>query len=232
MKRYSQRQIRRTLLKYDLRETEVELVEGVVVKMAETADAYSLLDRLIEQEDGFNRTTRFPYWAEIWPASLALSRWLHRARVTPPAKVVLELGCGVGLVGVALARLGWRVESTDFVEDALIFATHNADINGVTPRHRVAYLDWSHPVGEPTDCVVASDVAYEKKSQPYLARVMRRLLVPGGRLYISDPKRPASQPFFASLERLGYDHQIDGIGVHWRSLEHVVDIHTFTRPLR
>ena len=232
MKRYAERQIRRTLLKYELREIDIEVAEGVMLRLVETEDTYSLLDRLIEREDGQNRVTRFPYWAEIWPASLALSRWFTLAQPEQPAGVTVELGCGAGLVGVALAWLGWQVESTDFVEDALIFAAHNARINRVETRHRVGYLDWSHPVGKPTDCIVASDVAYEKKSQPYLGRVLRRLLLPGGRFYVSDPRRPASQPFFASLESQGYAHQIDGITVFWRSLEHVVDIHTFVKPLR
>ena len=232
MKRYTDRQIRRTLLKYDLLESEIEVAGDMVLRMAETADAYSLLDRLIEREDGQNRVVRFPYWAEIWPASLALSRWFAASRPEPPEQVAVELGCGAGLVGVALARMGWKVESTDFVEDALIFASHNARLNRVEARHSVGYLDWSHPVGKPTDCIVASDVAYERKSQPYLGRVLRRLLQPGGRLYISDPRRPASQPFFRSLESQGYAHQLDQIAVSWRSLDHLVDIHTFRKPVR
>ncbi|MFH1571408.1 MAG: methyltransferase domain-containing protein [Gemmatimonadota bacterium] len=230
MKRYTENQIRRTLLKYDLRQTGVEVANGTVLSMVETVDAYSLLDRLIERGDERYRTLRFPYWAEIWPASVALSRWLWSGRAPQPRAVALELGCGTGLVGVALARLGWQVESTDFVEDALIFAAHNARANRVEALHRVGYLDWSHPVGEPTDCIVASDVAYEKKSQPYLGRAVRRLLRPGGQLYISDPRRPASQPFLASLERQGYAHRVEQVEVHWRALGHVVDIHAFTRP--
>lgn len=230
MKRYSGRQIRRTLLKYDLRKTDIEVADGIVLHMVETEDAYSLLDRLIEREDGQNRVTRFPYWAEIWPASLALSQWFARDTPEAPSGTAVELGCGAGLVGVCLARLGWAVESTDFVEDALVFAAHNARLNRVESRHSVGYLDWSHPVGKPTDCIVASDVAYEKKSQPYLARVLRRLLLPGGRFYISDPGRPASQPFFASLENQGYAHHQDDMSVTWRSLDHRVDIHTFIKP--
>lgn len=229
-KRYSRRQIHRTLRKFDTHEAAVEVTADVALQMVEIVDSYALLERLLEREEAQNPVTRFPYWAEIWPASLALARWFLSARPPSPAGVALELGCGVGLVGVALAKLGWQVRATDFVEDALVFSTLNARRNQVACRHQVSYLDWSHPVGAGTDCVVASDVAYEKQSHPHLARVIRHLLLPGGRLYMSDPGRPVSQDFFTSLESQGYSHQVESVSVRWRSLGHEVDVHEFVRP--
>lgn len=230
MKRYSPRQVARTLAKYDTKEVEVVVDDDLRLRMLETADAYALLDRLIEQEEaGTARVTRFPYWAEIWPASLGLARWFA-GPAGPPPGVALELGCGLGLVGVALARLGWQVEATDYVEDALVFTTHNARRNGISGRHQVAYLDWSHPVGGPFPVLVGSDVAYEKTLHPYLQRTVRALLAPRGQLILSDPGRPAAQPLFASLEGAGFVHRRDTVEVAWQSLRHNVDIHTFLRP--
>jgi len=231
MKRYSTRQISQTIKKYDTTAVEVEIDDGLQLSMLETTDPYALLDRLIkqEQEDGRDKVTRFPYWAEIWPAALALSRWFV-ATAQPPERA-LELGCGLGLVGIALARLGWMVEATDYVEDALVFTAHNAARNGVGSRHIVSYLDWSHPVGTPGRVLVGSDVAYEKSLHPYLLRTVRALLAPGGRLILSDPGRPAARPFLEAMSRAGYDHRTDEVQVTWNSLDHRVDIHTFIRPL-
>ncbi len=229
VKRYSRRHISRTLRKYDTKEVDVGIDDDLKLSMVETTDAYELLDRLIEQEQESgtrDRVTRFPYWAEIWPASLALSRWLALAE-QPPARA-LELGCGLGLVGVTLASLGWMVEATDFVEDALVFAAHNAERNGVGSRHTVSYLDWSHPVGTPNPVLVGSDVAYEKSLHPYLQRTVRGLLAPGGRFILSDPGRPAARPFLEAMARAGYDHRQDQIEVQWNALDHAVDIHIFT----
>ena len=198
--------------------------------MAEVDDAYVLLDHMIEQEGRLHRVERFPYWAELWPASLALSRWFCQTDALIRPGRVIELGCGLGLVGITLARLGWNVEATDFVEDALIFASHNAGINQVTGRHHVAYLDWSNPVGKPCECLVSSDVIYEKKNHPYLARVLRKLLLPGGRFYLSDPKRQAGSHFVEMLQKQGYEHQCENLVQSWKSLEHQVDIHIFTKP--
>ena len=230
MKRYSWRQVQRTLRKFDTRETDVEVTAEVDLRMVEIADSYALLERLLERDEGQDQVTRFPYWAEIWPASLALARWLCTTPPRIPAGHVLELGCGVGLAGVALAKLGWSVRATDFVEDALVFASLNARQNRVASRHRVAYLDWRHPVGSPTDCVVASDVAYERQAHPHLNRVLRHLLRPGGSLYVSDPGRPISRDFFTLLEGQGYSHAVESVAVRWRNLEHEVDIHHFMRP--
>ncbi|MBI2503548.1 MAG: hypothetical protein HYW07_10005 [Candidatus Latescibacteria bacterium] len=136
----------------------------------------------------------------------------------------------MGLVGVALARLGWKVEATDFVEAALVFATHNARVNKVGEHHGTAYLDWRNPAGTPAACMVASDVVYERQSHPYLCRVLHHLLLPGGRFFLADPQRPAARRFVALLEGQGYGHQVETHPVRWKSLEHRVDIHTFTKP--
>ena len=230
MKRYSPRQIRRTLRKYDTRDTIVRVSPSLELSILETEDAYSLLDRMIEQE-GAGRRLRFPYWAEVWPASLALSRWFCESAEPASEGMALELGCGLGLVGISLSRMGWRVEATDFVEDALIFTSHNARKNAAGGRHTVSYLDWSNPVGSPCQALIGSDLAYDRQNHPYLNRVIRHLLAPGGRLYMSDPGRPAAQPFFATLQKQRFRHEQHRLSVDWKSLEHRVDIHVFTKPL-
>lgn len=198
------------------------------------ADPYSLFERAVEREqrgaDCGLGSERLPYWAEVWPSAVAMARWFWANRPEPPEGETRELGCGLGLTGIALAKLGWRVEATDFVEDALVFARVNALGNQVASRHRVRYLDWSHPVGHPTACMVASDVVYERKSHVPLARVIRQLLLPGGRFYLSDPQRPLAQDFVALLGERGYAHEMETQRLNWRTTEQLVDIHRFDRP--
>ena len=229
MKRYTTKQIRNTLRKYSIKTTELNVAEDVKLILSEVEDAYGLLDRMIEQEGRLHRAERYPYWAELWPAALALGRWFCNAGLE--SGHIKELGCGLGLVGITLARLGWRVEATDFVEDALVFTAYNALENRVSNRLSVSYLDWSNPMGPPCECLVASDVVYEKSNHPYLAQVLRTLLQPGGIFYLGDPRRPQAGPFVEMLKQQGYLHRAESLTVGWKSRDCKVDIHILNKPV-
>ena len=230
MKRYTARQVQRTIAKFPTKQTDVQVADELCLRITEAEDTYDMLHGMIEREPRFQRTERFPYWAELWPASIGLSIWFSRqkAELLPPS--ALELGCGLGLVAVTLSRLGFPVRATDFVEDALVFTSHNGIANRAGKNLSVAYLDWSSPVGKSTDLLVASDVAYDRKNHPYLNRVLRALLNDGGQLIVSDPGRPAARPFFELLEGSGYSHAQESVAVTWKSTEHKVDIHRFQKP--
>ena len=74
MRRFSQKQIQRTISKYTTVENEWDLSKAVSLKIAEVAETYEMLERMVEQEGRMVPVDRFPYWAEVWPASLALAR--------------------------------------------------------------------------------------------------------------------------------------------------------------
>src|SRR3954465_9682236 len=82
-----------------------DLVEETVVV---GDDPISLLrprdsDELLEEE-AFEQEEFLPYWAELWPSSVALARAVG-ARALRGAPT-LELGCGLGLASIAPARAG------------------------------------------------------------------------------------------------------------------------------
>lgn len=230
MKHYGDRQIRRTLSKYDTRQVSRTLATGCELQMTAVGDVDALVDRMIEREGRLQRVERFPYWAELWPTAWAMAQWFCRAEEPISSGWTGELGCGLGLVGIALAQLGWRVEATDFVEDALIFAAHNARINRVGHNHRVAYLDWRNPVGTPCECLVGSDIVYEKKNHRYLERVLHELLLPGGRFYLGDPQRKDAAAFVSRLVAQGYSQRRETCVETWNSVEYQVTIYVFTKP--
>ena len=230
MKRYGDRQLRRTLRKYDTRQVSRTLATGCELQLTAVGDVDALVDRMIEREGRLQRVERFPYWAELWPTAWAMAQWFCRAEEPIPKGWTGELGCGLGLVGIALAKLGWRVEATDFVEDALIFAAHNARRNRVGPTHRVAYLDWRNPVGTPRECLVGSDIIYEKKNHRSLERVLHALLLPGGRFYLGDPQRKDAAAFVARLVAQGYSQRREMQVETWNSIEYQVAIYVFTKP--
>ena len=70
-----------------------------------------------------------PYWAFCWPGGLYLSQWLPTCKQTG---VVVDLGCGSGILSIALARAGSRVWAVDSDPEARLATAENAALNGVT----------------------------------------------------------------------------------------------------
>ena len=85
-------------------------------------------DELLEEE-AFDHEEFLPYWAELWPSSVALAKAVG-ARALRGAPT-LELGCGLGLASIAAARAGGRVLATDWSAEAIRFTTGNAARNSL-----------------------------------------------------------------------------------------------------
>lgn len=168
--------------------TEIELPSGPV-RLLHPRNA----DDLITEAD-YVRDERLPYWADIWPSSIALARAM--AGLTPRPARVLELGCGLGLVTIAALRAGHSVLATDYYSDALLFARRNAAADtGRAPETRMAdWRAWPADVGT-FDHVVASDVLYEQSYAGLLAAIIATAMVPGGTAFVADPGRSARESF-------------------------------------
>jgi predicted nicotinamide N-methyase len=122
-------------------------------------------DALIDEE-AFAEDEFLPYWAELWPASLAL------ASALPPVAGlnVVELGCGLGLPSLVAAAGGARVTATDWAADAVDLLRRNAARNGLqlTAQRR----DWRDPWPGRFDLALAADVLYERRNvEPLVDRL-------------------------------------------------------------
>ena len=174
-------------------------IGAYAVELLHPASAEELID---EQE--FALDERLPYWADIWPSALVLAR--HMVAQQGTGRTLLELGCGAGLVTTAAALAGFRVTASDYYDDALRFARHNAWHNA---RARIATrnLDWRHlPRDLPKyDVVVASDVLYERPYATFVADAIARMLAPHGTAYVTDPGRLALEEFQTRLSGRGLD---------------------------
>ncbi len=124
---------------------------------------------------------------KIWPSAHTLVAHLA-ARDDIAGKRVVELGCGVGLVGVAVAALGARTVLTDRDAHVLSQAAANIQLNqtalakadgsAVTFR-----LDWRDDAAlhkllhlhGPFDLIVASDVLYSASMFPSLLHTIDAL---------------------------------------------------------
>ena len=170
-------------------------------------------------EQNFDAYEEFPpYWAELWPSSVALARAVTVAR--PVGARVLELGCGLGLPSIAAAAAGAHVLATDRSPDALGFVAYNADRNGVSVE--VEVCSWAQPdpvvSRAPWDLVLAADVLYLHRGLADLDALLPRLVDGTGEVWLADPGRPPAAAFLESAGRwagVSEDRSDDpGVTVH------------------
>src|SRR5512146_678227 len=100
--------------RYDIAEERI-VFGSRTLTILKIADTSRLLDAI--KPEMFASDERLPYWAELWPSSIELARFFLREE-NIRGRTVLELGCGLGLAGIAAAAAGANVLFTDYEPDA------------------------------------------------------------------------------------------------------------------
>ena len=134
------------------------------------------IDRFIDFD---NIEHDFPLWAKIWKASWILAEYVAKH---PPdsAKTILEIGSGIGVVGVVASFFGHHITLTEYNEHALNFSRANAEINQCRGVN-VEKLDWHQPdLDETYAWIIGSEVLYHDRDFEYLFALLKRYLKPDG----------------------------------------------------
>ena len=146
-----------------------------------------------------------PFWAYVWPAGVSLARFILEG---PGANVegqvlALELGTGVGLVGIAARLAGWRVIQTDLAPLSTTYARLNSRLNGVDYSGFIG--DWRRlGLRGRFDRILAADILYEPTLHDAVEQILIAHLFPHGSALIADPCRDYGLDFMAGLERRGW----------------------------
>ena len=153
------------------------------------------LDRFIDPENIFNK---FPLWAKIWEPCLILADHLASMPVNPE-KSFLEIGSGLGLVGIVASLFGHKVTMTEYNHDALNFAKANAQINNCS-NIGIKELDWNKPELEGTfDRIIGCEVIYKEQSFYPILRLFRTCLKEDGAILLAEKPRRSSIEFFRQM---------------------------------
>ncbi len=190
------------------------------------ADPAALSDALDPAE--FEKDERFPYWAELWPASAGMATYLAEHGRLDGVKAI-ELGCGLALAGMAASFLGADVLYTDFEPDALFFAEQSHLQNFGQPG-KTLLLDWRDPP-ENLQCelVLAADVLYERRFLDPFIQTLKKLLPNGGTALVSEPGRMIAASPLKRLESEGFDRELIAQTCIFEGQEKDIWIHKFTR---
>lgn len=145
----------------------------------------------------------------IWEAGIVLGRYVYFNRELFQSKKVIELGTGVGIVGIAVLKYCKPIscEVTDYKEEILNNSINNIKKNNLWKQgiSKGSLLDWKNyeKVKEKYDVIVGSDLIYAGAPVIELAHLMDKLLNIGGKVYILVPKqRFYAVEFFKALDAL------------------------------
>lgn len=166
------------------------------------ADPDAVLDEICRQEtlaqQGIKpkRQLRMPYWAAVWESALGAATFLLERDATDPiaGRRTLDLGCGMGLAGMAMAAIGAKVTLVDIETAALLFAKLNT--LQWPGRCDVRKCDWQQDdLGATFDLIVGSDVLYEVGQWEFIEPFLRKHLAENGKVIIGEPGRPKAEVF-------------------------------------
>jgi predicted nicotinamide N-methyase len=139
-------------------------IGAVELTLVRPSEPETLLD-----EEAFANDEFMPYWAELWPAGLALAEALPEDLA---GVRVVELGCGLGVPSLVAAARRAEVTAVDWADDAIELLRDNAARNSLALE--AVRGDWRSFDGA-FDLALAADVLYEARNVEPLVRLLPRL---------------------------------------------------------
>ena len=153
------------------------------------------IDKLLDPVDPLKE---FPLWARIWEAAILLALEIVSIPPTPNGRI-LEIGAGLGVVGIVASCQGHNTTITEYDSRALDFIRANVVENACT-KTQVLRLDWYSPKLEGQfDLILGSEVVYRHGDFIPLHSLFHRFLKPHGRVILAEGLRKTSMDFFSHM---------------------------------
>jgi 2-polyprenyl-6-hydroxyphenyl methylase/3-demethylubiquinone-9 3-methyltransferase len=106
-----------------------------------------------------------------------------------PAKIVLDTGCGGGLVAEPLARQGFQVTAIDATIENIAAAQEHAQMMGLEIDYRHTTVEDLAATGAKFDVITALEIVEHVADVPLFLKSCSNLLAPGGILIVSTLNR-------------------------------------------
>ena len=176
--------------------TLVDFPGGLQLHVPDPDQVKPIYDQLIAS----NPDTVFPFWAKIWPSSLALTSFLQKETQWIRSKHVLEIGAGIGLPSFSISREASTLVISDYSTEAVALMEKNIEYL-VLQHAKAIYLDWNHfPSDLTADTVLFSDINYDPEQFEALLTLIKQLLNKGATVIIATPERISAVAFAVKLE--------------------------------
>jgi predicted nicotinamide N-methyase len=176
-------------------------LEGRTFRIQRPAEPDRLLDHPAVHQ-AFAKDEYMPYWADLWPAARMLAKAILREK-WPAGLEALELGCGLGLPGIAALTQGIRVTFSDYDATALKFAATNAKLNGFSEFSLLPF-DWRRPPERNYSLILGSDLMYEERNVAPVVGVLQKMLAADGLCLLTDQDRKPAPLLRRTLAENGF----------------------------
>jgi predicted nicotinamide N-methyase len=173
-----------------------EFPDGLLLHVPDPEKVKSTYEEMI----AIDPDTAFPFWARIWPSSLALTAFLQREPCWVASKHVLEIGAGIGLPSFSVARNALSLVISDYSPEAVALMEKNIQSLGLS-NAKAMYLDWNDfPSDLSADTVLLSDINYDPEQFKALLNLIQQLLDKGSTIVIATPERISAVSFAVQLD--------------------------------
>ncbi len=141
----------------------------------------------------------FPYWAKVWPSSIALHNILKKHPSLIKDKTVLELGAGIGLPVLMMAGITKSIQISDYDLEAVALLKKNIE-HLQLQNAEALQLDWNNvPENLNPEVVILSDVNYDPTQFETLTKLIEKFIHQGSAIILSTPQRIMASPFVLEL---------------------------------
>lgn len=185
---------------------ETVLIEGRTFRIIRPGEPDRLLDHPAVLE-AFRQDEYMPYWSDLWPAARMLAKAVLR-HDWPDGLGALELGCGLGLPGIAALSQGLHVVFSDYDATALEFADRNVRLNGLI-NFELLHMDWRRPPERQFPLILASDLLYEARNVEPVVSLLKKMLSPDGECWLTDQDRTPAPLLRQALADNGFAYSTE-----------------------
>lgn len=141
----------------------------------------------------------FPFWAKIWPASIALTNFLAQNQYHILQKNVVEIAAGLGLPSIFAAKFATTICCTDYIQEPLDFVKQSAQLNQLK-NISCEVFNWNNlPKTITADVLLLSDINYEPSAFNSLFNMLQFFLQKQTTVLLSTPQRLMAKPFIEKL---------------------------------
>jgi predicted nicotinamide N-methyase len=144
--------------------------------------------------------TPFPFWAKLWPSSIALLDVLKSHPHLIQNKHVLEIGAGIGLPSLMMADLAKSIQISDYNLEAVELLQKNIEHLQLQNAEALQF-DWNNlPDALQSEVVILSDVNYDPTQFDVLIALIDKFIHQGSTIILSTPQRIMASPFVQKIE--------------------------------